>query len=244
MGTTGFVLVHGGYHGAWAWERLIPHLDAPTLAVDLPGRGTRPRALDDVTVAVCADSVAADVDEAGFDRVVLVGHSLAGVLLPEIGARLGDRLTHLVFVASLVAADGRSSIDSMPADLAARARVRLRALGGASSEIDVEHHREQLCNDMDEEQTAFTLARLVPDSLNLFEDPVSWAGIDPGVPRTYVRLLRDQALAPAMQDVMIGLLGPDVAVPQLDTGHNVMITQPDLLASILNPLASGERPAP
>jgi hypothetical protein len=35
---TGVVLVHGGYHGAWCWDRLLPWLDVPTLAVDLPSR--------------------------------------------------------------------------------------------------------------------------------------------------------------------------------------------------------------
>lgn len=31
----GIVLVHGGYHGAWAWERLLPELELPALAVSL-----------------------------------------------------------------------------------------------------------------------------------------------------------------------------------------------------------------
>ena len=37
------VLIHGGAHGAWCWEPLLPHLSGEVLAVDLPGRGRRPR---------------------------------------------------------------------------------------------------------------------------------------------------------------------------------------------------------
>ena len=36
-----FVLVHGAGCGADSWDRLLPFLDRPALAVDLPGRGRR-----------------------------------------------------------------------------------------------------------------------------------------------------------------------------------------------------------
>ena len=40
-----FVLVHGASHGAWCWERMIPHLEADAqvaavVAVELVGLGT------------------------------------------------------------------------------------------------------------------------------------------------------------------------------------------------------------
>jgi pimeloyl-ACP methyl ester carboxylesterase len=229
----GLVLIHGGYHGAWAWERLTPLLDHPALAVDLPGRGAHPAPLDDVTVEACAASVVADVDAAGLDQVVLVAHSLGGITALRAAALLGDRATHLVFVACLVARPGASSLASMPEELQERAAQRLRALDGAASTIDVAHHREQLCNDMDAEQEAFTLARLVPDSLNLFHDPVDWAAAT-DVPCTYVRILRDRSLAPAMQDHMISILGPGTAVVELDAGHDVMISDPPRLAAVLD----------
>ena len=34
-----FVLIHGGFHGAWCWERLIPELEdraMQAVAIDLP----------------------------------------------------------------------------------------------------------------------------------------------------------------------------------------------------------------
>ena len=33
------VLVHGGGFAGSCWDLLVPELDAPTVAVDLPGRG-------------------------------------------------------------------------------------------------------------------------------------------------------------------------------------------------------------
>ena len=39
-----FVLIHGGYHGAWCWDRLTPELEElghQALAIDLPGCNER-----------------------------------------------------------------------------------------------------------------------------------------------------------------------------------------------------------
>jgi pimeloyl-ACP methyl ester carboxylesterase len=47
------VLVHGGGFDRRCWDLLIPHLKVPTVAVDLPGRGSRPTPLDLVTFADC-----------------------------------------------------------------------------------------------------------------------------------------------------------------------------------------------
>jgi hypothetical protein len=59
------------------------------------------------------------------------------------------------------------------------------------------------------------------------------------VPRSYVKLLRDQALTPAMQDDFIRNAGPGCAVHELDAGHNAMISQPRALAAILNRISRG-----
>ncbi|HZO09641.1 MAG TPA: hypothetical protein VFC77_09685 [Myxococcota bacterium] len=68
-------------------------------------------------------------------------------------------------------------------------------------------------------------------------EPARTAGLRLPVPRCYVKLLRDQALAPAIQDEAIGNAGPGCAVHELDAGHNVMISRPRELAHILNRVA-------
>jgi pimeloyl-ACP methyl ester carboxylesterase len=239
LGADGFVLVHGGYHGAWCWERLLPLLRGPVLAVDLPGRGRHPLPFDQVTIEGSADSVVGDIDSAGLGRVVLVGHSLGGATLPVVAGRLGERVVHMVFVSCLVVADGESV--SAPGPERERLQVRLAVGPDARTELTRDQHRMLLCNDMDAEQEAATLGRVGPDSFHFFTDTVSWRGVAPTLAKTYVRLARDQALPPGEQARMIARLGPGVSVRDLDAGHEVMITKPDALAAILNPLLG---PAP
>src|SRR3954465_10273505 len=93
------VFVHGGAHGAWCREPLLPFVDGDALAVDLPPKSVRggSRRLEPVlelrtlTVGDFADSGLRDVDAAGIDRFVLVGHSMGGLTISEIAGRVPDR---------------------------------------------------------------------------------------------------------------------------------------------------------
>ncbi|MFJ9711579.1 alpha/beta fold hydrolase [Streptomyces sp. NPDC101234] len=89
----GYVLLHGLLLSADAWAEAADHLDAPSLAADLPGlgrSGARERALDDWLAELLRP-----VDT----RPVLVAHSLAcGPALRYAAAR-PDRLAGLVLVA-------------------------------------------------------------------------------------------------------------------------------------------------
>ena len=97
--------IHGGVHTGGCWdatieslEELLPRVDA--FAVDLPGRREVPGDLAALTNEICAHSVADQILErigpAG-EPVVVVGHSLAGVVIPGVVQRLGvDRVQHVV----------------------------------------------------------------------------------------------------------------------------------------------------
>ena len=91
------------------------------------------------------------------------------------------------------------------------------------------------CNDMDPEQTRFVLDHLVPEAWQPMQTPSRLAGLRNGVPATYIKLLRDQSVPPELQDKMIRNIGSPRVV-EMNTGHNVMISQPQALAECLNGL--------
>jgi pimeloyl-ACP methyl ester carboxylesterase len=246
------VLVHGGAGGAWCWERFTPLLDADALAVDLPPkaiRGTRePFELPELrtlTVGDFAESVLRDVDAVGFERFVLVGHSMGGLTISAVARRVPDRVEHLVYVSCMVPPEGASAIEALPADLRAMTRDAVEgARHGGDNPIgglDDETIRSMFCNDMDDEQTRFMLERTGTEAAVILAEQVSRAGIPAELPKTFVKLLRDQSLAPEVQDVLIQNLrdspGGDVDVVTIDAGHIVMISRPKELAEVLNRLS-------
>ena len=96
------VLIHGGGATARFWDRLLPYLDGASLAVDLPGRGSRPADLATLTVDREVASVAADIEAGVRDGpVTLVAHSSGGLVVPGVVAALGGRVGAIVLNAAL-----------------------------------------------------------------------------------------------------------------------------------------------
>jgi len=88
-----------------------------------------------------------------------------------------------------------------------------------------------LCNDMDDDSTAFTLACRVAESVRLLAEPVDLTATR-SVPCTYVRLTLDATLPLGAQDRAAAALGdPDVV--DLAAGHMAMISAPGALARII-----------
>jgi pimeloyl-ACP methyl ester carboxylesterase len=233
-----FVLVHGGGGDRTCWDLLIPLLHGDTYAVDLPGRGASAADLATVSVSGFADAVAAEILQRDLFDVTLVGHSLAGITLPGVAARVSDRIRRLVFISCAVPPHGVSVADVLDtlsptvAEIAAQLGSDVITAHGA---LHPDLATAMFCNDMDESQRAFTLARLVPESMNIISEPVDLDGLRLDIPRTYIRLLRDASLTLDAQDRMAANLG-NAQIVDLDAGHMAMISRPAELAAILEAL--------
>jgi pimeloyl-ACP methyl ester carboxylesterase len=227
-----FVLVHGGgMHGS-CWNRLVPLLDGEVVVVDLPGRGARSGVkLTEVTTASCAEAVVNDLLAADLSDVVLVGHSLAGVTLPQVVGKVRERIKRVVFLSAVIPPQGTSVLDNI--DPSVRSAVEESLTGGIYSQ-DPATIAPFLCNDLDQDGTGFVLNCIVDDAAGLLLEPVDLAGLG-DVPRTYVRLARDQTYPPELQAKAIAAIGPADEM-QLDSGHMVMVGQPHALAKLLNQL--------
>src|SRR6516162_9084360 len=128
MALPGLVLVHGGAHAADCWDLIVAELagQAPelrVLAVDLPGRAGKPADLVTVTITDWVNSAVADIDDAGLGDVVVVGHSMAGLTVPGIVAKLGAaRVREMILLAAFVPPQGSSVVDTLRGPLAPLAR--------------------------------------------------------------------------------------------------------------------------
>lgn len=231
-----FLLVHGGAHGAWCWEPLLPHLAAPARAVDLPGRGARPADLESLTLDDWVDALVEDVEAFGDEPIILVGHSLAGVSMPRVAERVPERIAQLVFVSCTVPGEGQSVLEVLAPDIERSSRENRERPTAAV--LPEEISRQMFCSDMDEVQTRFVLDRLVPEAWQPMRAPTRLAGLRAGIPAIYVKLLKDQSVPPELQDTMIRNVG-EPRVVEIDAGHNVMVSQPEALARILNELVAG-----
>ena len=233
------VLIHGGGYGKNCWDRLLPHLSGDVLAVDLPGRGARGSIpLADVTQEMCASAVRDDILAAGLDEVVLVGHSLAGVIVPRVVTLIPDVARHVVLISAVVPPHGTRVLDGIDPDV--RVAVEAAIAGGIYAQTR-DAGRMMLCNDLDDEQCEWALDRVIDDAAALLAEPVDLTGYTLDVPITYVRLDLDHTYPPELQERAQALSG---AQPfHIAAGHMVMISQPAALADLLNAIDAGSHPS-
>lgn len=218
---TDFVLVHGGMHTASCWDPVVPLLDGRVVAVDLPGRGRRPADVSTVTLDECVRAVLDDMDAHGIERACLVGHSMGGITLTELGHRHPDRVSHLIYVGAIVPGPGETN-----------ASIFVGEPLPAMPLLPEAHAKELFGNDLTDEQWTAHYATLVDEAPGIFNADVS--GYASGMPIAYVNMTDDVPVPPDLADRMASNLGPGVVRHTIDTGHTVMVSQPQALASFIN----------
>jgi pimeloyl-ACP methyl ester carboxylesterase len=237
MTLSDLVLVHGGEHAADCWDLVVTELqhqepELRILAVDLPGRGRTPGDLATATISEWVDSVVADIDREGLGDIVIVGHSMAGVTVPGVVAKLGSaRVREMVLVAAFVPRQGQAIVDTLGGPLAVFARIAAR--GGRPFKVPRAAAQYAFCNGMTKEQRRLTVSKLYTESARIPGEPVDRSAFPDDVPRTWILTTRDRALSNKSQHASISALGGVQEVIPIEACHDVMFSHPELLAQLL-----------
>ena len=241
---TTYLLVHGGFHGGWCWNRVAPLLRGAGHDVYVPtltGLGERSHLL---TPNVDLETHIQDLLQVMFYEdlhgVVLVGHSAAGAVITAVAERAPDRIAHVVYLDALIPANGQSYAELLPPPMWAALREQATAHGEGWRLPPAPPHAFGLS---DEADIAWAQARLSAQPMRPLEQPIRV-----GNPAT-------ARLPHTIIDCTQGLRGPSIAADAvasaqvwtergwgyhtLDTGHDAMITAPRQLADVLLALRSG-----
>ena len=237
MGLPALVLVHGGAHAADCWDltideirRLQPKLTV--LAVNLPGRPGKPGDLWTLTIADWVDSVVADIEEAGLDDVVIVGHSMAGLTVPGVVTKLGAaRVRELVLASACIPPEGEAMVDTLTGLVAVIARRNAKK--GAPSKVPPVVPRLVFFNGVPRARRKFMAGRLYPDSTRIPVERVSRSDMPDEIPRTWIMTLRDRTNPAKEQHKCIAAIGGVQTVIPIDTCHGLMVSEPEWLAKTL-----------
>jgi pimeloyl-ACP methyl ester carboxylesterase len=228
-----FMLVHGAWHGAWCWERLVPELVSlghRTLTVDLPS--------DDpaATFETYADHVV-EAMSGEDDRIILVGHSMAGMTIPLVAARRPVR--HLIFLCGLVPAPGSSLIEQISESdvLLPEYASGLEADEyGSGRWVDADLARQILYADCDEDAAGAAIERLRAQASTPYAIPCQLDEL-PDVGRTYVVCGEDRLVNPDWsRRVATGRLAAELV--ELPGSHSPFLSRPRKVADILHRVAS------
>ena len=231
-----FVLVHGAWHGAWCWEQVEHHLGevgAASVAVDLPGRQGDPPSVAQLTLESYVDQVVAAI-ETSPEPVVLVGHSLGGLVISQTAERVPEKISSLVYLCAMLLQDGQSTLDAAVNDPTSQLMANISLdEGTATSSVTGPAVRDLFYGDCRSADTEKAIKLLVPEPIVPASTPLHVTAERWGsVARSYIVCTQDRAISPASQRAMIASVGVDKVI-EMDSSHSPFISQPEQLAALL-----------
>jgi len=231
-----YVLVHGAAHGAWCWKKVAPILQRnghTVVTPDLPGHGSDRTPIQDISLKAYTDRIC-EVIDAQEENVILVGHSMAGIVITQVAEYRPDKIRMLVYLTALLPTDGNSMFQTTEEIRNPSARIM------AEDQLSYVY-REELLKDLfygdcSEEDIAFAKAHLVPQATRPTQEPVHISESRYGrVRRVYIECLQDGIIPPAFQKKMYTTV-PCEQVISMNTSHSPFFSAPDELARHLHSL--------
>ena len=237
-----FVLLHGSWHGGWAWEptawclRELGHeVHAPTYPGHQPGASRAGIRHQDYVRSVVDFIEGRDLRD-----VVLVGHSFGGSVVSRVSQEIPERLVRVVFHTAFVVEDGASVNDNFPQDQTDAFVAAAEASPDNTVACPWEVFRDLFIQDVSPEAARTVWERLVPQPFSPWAEKLDLAEFHRGeLPRSFIAVADDLALPPGTwHPTMSSRLG-EFKLVEMGGSHEVMFSRPAELARALVDAAAG-----
>ena len=235
-----YILVHGSFHGGWTWDKFAPLLRAEghkVLCPTLPGSADDPLPADQATLDRYVERICTLID-AEPEPVILVGHSMGGIVVTQTAERRPERISQLAYICGFILVDGESLVRFLDEsrDLAGEELVlnnMVVAPDGLTARFPAERAPAVFYNCCDPDDARWAASRLAPQPLAVYETPLRLTVENFGrVPRIYIETLQDRAIDIAHQREMTGRTYCR-RIFTLDTDHSPFLSMPRETADIL-----------
>lgn len=234
-----YVLVHGAWHGAWAWQRLAPLLrqaghtvSAPTLS----GLGERAHhAPGRCGLDVHVQDILAHLQMEDLSQVVLVGHSYAGCVVSGVLAARPGRVAHALYLDAFVPNHGQGLANFVLPPVKSDFE-RLAATEGLVPPPPPASWGERWGVN-EPAMLAWAQARITPQAALSFTQTVRGDPFADGAVRlSYLKCTQNPN--PGFKNVAAAVQkDPRFRYAEVDGHHNVMLINPERLAEALLRLA-------
>lgn len=229
-----YVLIHGALEASWCWEKVVPLLKQAghqVVAPDLPGSGQDKTPLGEITLAAYTKRVCETLD-AQAEPVILVGHSMGGIVISQVAEERPEKVATLVYLAAYLLQNGEtlSQVSSLDTD-----SLLLPTLTGDQEQGYILFKeeaplKEVIYGDCSDEDVARVKSRLGrPQALAPILTPINITAERFGrVPRVYIECLRDRVISPSIQKKMYTAL-PCQTIISMETSHAPFFSAPEEL---------------
>jgi len=232
-----YVLVHGAWQAPYVWDAVKTSLinaGNNVTVVALPGHGSDNTVPSALTLDVYRDKVTEAISKMN-GKVILVGHSLGGMIISSVAEQNPTKIAKLVYIAAYLPTSGQSLLDLANTDAGSLLGAPGILIQNANGTLDVK--QDQIANVFIQDGSAqiqnLVLQNYRPEPAIPFTNPVTLTAANFGsVEKVYIKTLQDHVVSPSLQDRMINA-GDVKTVYQLNTGHTPFLSKPDSVAALL-----------
>ncbi|MBT1697121.1 alpha/beta fold hydrolase [Fulvivirgaceae bacterium PWU4] len=238
-----YILVHGAWHGAWCWDKVIPLVQArghKAIAVDLPGHGHDTGRTSDISLDDYVNEVVKTVN-AQNGQVILVGHSMSGIVISQAAEKLGrKKISALVYLDAFLPRDGESLfalVDATLKNLTPNSRKPMLVENLIVSEdhktnsVNPAMVAEIFYHDCAEEDKEFALPRISKEPIAPLATPLHLTDDVYGmIPKYYILCTESRD----MDKTFLSTHVPCKKVYKLASSHSPFFSMPEKLVDILN----------
>jgi pimeloyl-ACP methyl ester carboxylesterase len=228
-----FVMIHGSWHGGWAWQGVVRQLskrghraEAPTL----PGHGAGAMRLG-IAHQDCVRSVVSYIQQQRLKEVVLVGHSFGGSVIQKVSEEIPSLIEQIIFLDALIVEDGHCVFDELPVEYVALFNGLARTSSDNTMLIPWEVWRDNFMQDAPEGEAHSIWEQLSPEPNQVNLDRLDLKRFySLAIPKSFIYCRQDKALPPGcFHPRMSSRLG-HFKLLEMDGSHEVMFTRPEELA--------------
>jgi pimeloyl-ACP methyl ester carboxylesterase len=238
-----YVMVHGGGHGGWCYQRVARILRSAGHEVYTPtltGLGERSHL---VSRAVDLDVQITDVVNVlhyeDIRDVILIGHSYGGMVITGVADRAPDRVGRLVFLDAANPRNGEALVEISPGPMEA-ARAAGRVVDGVELVLFPGTDPLNYYGVTDPADIEWMKPKLTPHPWKCFEQKLELHNEDAlwAIPQYHIVCTSTLA---GRDPKLMNEARAAGRLWEIDTGHDLMITEPQAVADALEEIA-GSKP--
>jgi pimeloyl-ACP methyl ester carboxylesterase len=231
-----FILVHGSWHSAWNWHKVVPLLENAghkAIAIDLPGMGRDKTPIPEVKMKTTVQKICALIDSIP-GKIILVGHSKNGIMISQAAEYRPDKIEKLVYLAAYLIPNGKTQREYSIQDTEGWLKPYVTQYPETNSHtLQPEIYGEGLYHDCDDSITELAKVLLSHEPVESGITPLELSEENFGrVPRVYIECTEDRAVTPFIQRKMYTET-PCEKVYRLETSHSPFFSKPKELVEIL-----------
>jgi pimeloyl-ACP methyl ester carboxylesterase len=231
-----FILIHGSWHSAWNWHKVIPLLEKAghkAIAIDLPGMGRDKTPIESVKMKTTVEKICELIDSIP-GKLILVGHSKNGIMISQAAEYRPHKIKKLVYLAAYLIPDGKTQREYSVLDTEGWLKPYVTQHPETNSHtLQPEIFKEGLYHDCEEDITELAKVLLSHEPVESGITPIELTEENFGsIPRVYIECTEDRAVTPFIQKLMYTET-PCEKVYSLPTSHSPFFSKPKELVEIL-----------